>query len=372
MGRQDDHERSRASDDQQLERLLLALPVTALLVSPGGALIEPRAGHGPDEPVIDYVWELPAFSDTRDRASLFSLLGRAQDGESLQIEHDYTATRRTPAGTLAGTTKRRRGLLSLSPIYDEDGLVDLIALTLIDCEDHALPVLGPREPSRIHAAQDRVDSVLALAQAVIETSYVIEHSEDRPPEPAMREALSARLHRCASCSDALCRLDETQISTPDLLEFGMSAQERDRLELTCSNEAVPIRLVPALSLLLSELAANATKHGAWRDADGRVQLTLSRRLSGGPDAMLELVWSETAGRAVQTPTTPGFGLRYARSVLPELYGAQVELSVEPTGYRWQISLPLRAEARRAEEDFARFDGGYDGELGAYDRDAERG
>ena len=365
MARLEDNRRIGAPHEQELAQLLSALPVSALLVSPGGALIDAPAasmllagsseGRGAEdgsegEPIIDYVWELPAFSDMRDRAGLFRLLGRAQDGETVQVERPYTAPGRKP--------ERRRGLLSLTPVLDEDGLVDLIALTLIDCEDHALPVLGPRDPTRIPAAQYRVEGVLDLAQAVIEISYALE----TPDGASRRDALFERLHRCAACTDALCQLDTQQISARDVLKYGLEPDAMDCLDLASSAETVPVALVPALSLLLAELASNAAAHGAWSRAGGRVQLALRRDTSLANAPAIVLDWVESGLQDLEQPAESGFGLQFIQDVLPRLYGADAQLDAQPGGYRCTVRLPLSATHLGAADaqltQFGRFEGGY--------------
>ena len=363
MARLEDNRHAGAPRGQALAQLLAALPVSALLVSPGGALIDGPsvdialsglAGERADDgPVIDYVWELPAFSDMRDRAGLFRLLGRAQDGETVQVERPYTAPGRKP--------ERRRGLLSLTPLLDEDGLVDLIALTLIDCEDHALPVLGPRDPARIQAAQSRVEGVLDLAQAVIETSYALE-AEAPSGRSSRRDALSERLHRCGACADALCQLDTQQVAMRDVLKYGLEPDAMDCVDRASSTDTVPIALVPALSLLLAELAANAAAHGAWSRTGGRVELALRRSSPGTRPPALVLDWAESGLQDLQPPQSSGFGLRFMQDVLPRLYGAEAKLDARPDGYRWTLTLPLGTQSGMAAgtplREFGRFDGGF--------------
>jgi two-component sensor histidine kinase len=87
-------------------------------------------------------------------------------------------------------------------------------------------------------------------------------------------------------------------------------------------------------MALHELATNALKHGAWR-ADGKVAIEVTE--SPGEVA---IVWRETGGPPVKTPTRRGFGSRLLeRGVATEVAGS-VTLDFDRAGLVCTIRAPL--------------------------------
>ncbi|CAN7319143.1 PAS domain-containing protein [Phenylobacterium sp. LjRoot225] len=97
----------------------------------------------------------------------------------------------------------------------------------------------------------------------------------------------------------------------------------------------------SLGMALHELATNAHKHGAWREA-GRVKLTTEVG-----EGHVRIVWSESGGPPVLSPTRRGFGSRLLqRGVAGEL-GAKVALDFAADGLVCTIQAPLSARLRVA-------------------------
>lgn len=111
-------------------------------------------------------------------------------------------------------------------------------------------------------------------------------------------------------------------------------------------DGVPVRLSPAsaldLSLIVHELATNATKYGAFANDVGTV--TLSWRLSlVGEHRRLNLTWLERHGPEVAMPIQTGFGSRLIKRIVQD-EGGTAELTFDRAGLRCTIELPLQ-EAR---------------------------
>ncbi|PHK95566.1 hypothetical protein CR162_06830 [Pseudoroseomonas rhizosphaerae] len=91
----------------------------------------------------------------------------------------------------------------------------------------------------------------------------------------------------------------------------------------------------AMVIAISELASNASRHGALAH-DGRVSLTWRM----APNGMIHLAWHETS-KAWLTEASPqrGFGLRFLeRGLAHDLGpGAQAQLRFEPTGLQYDVS-----------------------------------
>lgn len=95
----------------------------------------------------------------------------------------------------------------------------------------------------------------------------------------------------------------------------------------------------SLSMLLHELATNATKYGALSNESGRVALTWDVQDDAlGPDVVLR--WTERDGPPVEEPRTKGFGSRLIRMGIAGEGG--VEKRYLPTGFEAEFRAPLSA------------------------------
>ena len=93
-----------------------------------------------------------------------------------------------------------------------------------------------------------------------------------------------------------------------------------------------------LSLVLNELATNATKYGAWSMPGGRVDI--SWRFSGeGASRRIILVWQETGGPRVEQINETGFGSSVMRVVMERGLRGTIETDVVDGGLRRTMSIP---------------------------------
>jgi two-component sensor histidine kinase len=104
--------------------------------------------------------------------------------------------------------------------------------------------------------------------------------------------------------------------------------------------------VQPLSMLLHELATNATKYGALSAARGRVELTWL--LDTGGDT-LHLRWREKCGPPIpHPPTRRGFGTRVIDATAAQL-GGMVRRHWHSSGLLCEVQLRLRQVARTGEQ-----------------------
>jgi two-component sensor histidine kinase len=100
-----------------------------------------------------------------------------------------------------------------------------------------------------------------------------------------------------------------------------------------------VRLKPkaagALHMVLHELGANALKHGALHDGEGRVEFEWRTEPSGA----LTLIWKERGGPAVRPPTRRGFGGELITGAVPHELQGDVRWEFEPDGVRCEIRVP---------------------------------
>ncbi len=106
----------------------------------------------------------------------------------------------------------------------------------------------------------------------------------------------------------------------------------------------PVRLAPReavlLGMVLHELVANASKHGALSWSSGALSVVWRETVDTSGRRSLRIEWQEANGPTVAVPEKRGFGARLLeRGITSELKG-HVSLSYDPGGVHCSISVPL--------------------------------
>jgi two-component sensor histidine kinase len=108
-------------------------------------------------------------------------------------------------------------------------------------------------------------------------------------------------------------------------------------------EGPSVRLSPrmalALAMALQELATNAMKYGALSSMMGEVHITWSVTCTGDA-TRLRLLWKETGGPPVMSPTRKGFGSRLIERSLAHDLNGSVKIEYELTGVVCTVDAPL--------------------------------
>ena len=108
-------------------------------------------------------------------------------------------------------------------------------------------------------------------------------------------------------------------------------------ESRVSIEGPPVLLEPnsaqAIAMTLHELATNAAKYGALSAAEGQIEVKWSHTADG----RLTVLWTETGGPPVNTPTHRGFGGRVIKGRIEQLKG-QMRFDWRPEGLVCEITL----------------------------------
>ena len=210
--------------------------------------------------------------------------------------------------------------IGLNPV-EREGRKGTLA-TIVDVTERRLA--EKKQEVLLHEVQHRARNVLQVLQVVAQRIFISE----RP----VRESLE----RFIGVVNALAR-------TQDLLgsDYGANLGQIVEAELAAfpaqSNiSGRPLMLsrhaAQEISLIVHELAINATKHGALSVAGGRVEVGWSEEGN-----TVVFVWKESGGPQIATPARRGFGRVVLEDLAKDL--GQVSLSYEG-GFRYELKAPL--------------------------------
>ncbi|MCW8085352.1 PAS domain-containing protein [Sabulicella glaciei] len=123
-----------------------------------------------------------------------------------------------------------------------------------------------------------------------------------------------------------------------------------RAELSGAKLLVAAEAAQGFSLILHELATNATKYGALSHRGGLVQVQWQVD-EGEGEGMLRLRWTESGGPAVAaSPAHRGFGSRVIEAMAEGQLEGRVERRWDPGGLECVVTVPLSRVLATAGED----------------------
>jgi two-component sensor histidine kinase len=107
--------------------------------------------------------------------------------------------------------------------------------------------------------------------------------------------------------------------------------------------------VQTFSLVLHELATNASKFGALTKPEGKIGVDWQLDARKVKSPRFRMSWRETGGPAVLPPQQTGFGHEVIVELPKHELAAEVTLEYLPGGLCWSIDMPAgRAVSRRGE------------------------
>jgi PAS domain S-box-containing protein len=107
-----------------------------------------------------------------------------------------------------------------------------------------------------------------------------------------------------------------------------------------------------VALALHELVTNSAKYGALSTLVGRLSVNWEEHAG-----LLEIVWVETGGPAVEKPVSRGFGTRSVIASIESQLGGQAEFDWRPEGLVCRLTVPLPQRQFAAEPVSAADDSG---------------
>lgn len=195
-----------------------------------------------------------------------------------------------------------------------------------DVRDHL-----EREAELRRELNHRVKNILASVSSIFAMTHRGAVSLDH-----LAEDFVGRLTALANVHSAVFQTGGDTVDLANVVDLTFKpyrAEDQDRIET--AGPAVILRQEAAttLALCFHELATNALKYGALSRHGGRVQLDWNI----SPDSVLTIRWTESGGPPVREPSRTGYGTRYLRSALRNLFGSPPTILYRPEGLQFTIS-----------------------------------
>jgi two-component sensor histidine kinase/CheY-like chemotaxis protein len=181
-----------------------------------------------------------------------------------------------------------------------------------------------------HRIKNTLATVSAIASQSLRTAPSLAHGQ---------QAIEGRLLALGRAHDLLLQVSWANAGLEHIIRGATEAydsQSEGRFTITGPDIKMTSGAVIALAMTLNELCTNTTKFGALSVPTGRVAISWTIDEATG---RLRLVWRETDGPTVQAPTRRSFGTKMMGSLGQQLSG-QVKLSYEPSGFVYELDVPL--------------------------------
>jgi len=176
----------------------------------------------------------------------------------------------------------------------------------------------------IDEVNHRVKNTLATVQSL--SMQTFRSSTDQPA----REKFDARLASLGRAHDVLSAKKWEGADIRDVINATLepfASANPDRMSGEGPRVSMSPRAVVMLSMVLHELATNATKYGALSGPNGHITVDWVMK----PGRMVELQWRESGGPPVQKPAQAGFGTTLIEKGFPAQVGGSATLHYEPGG-----------------------------------------
>ncbi|MEO0966043.1 MAG: PAS domain-containing protein [Planctomycetota bacterium] len=221
---------------------------------------------------------------------------------------------------------------------DDDGRVIRVTGTVQDITEQVEREQDLQRLTRElnHRVKNNISSIIAL----------IRQSADHADNV---DALSGRLVdrlKAMAIAHEMALTNRREASSLDLIVSAMTRVYGDAdaaFDIDGPDIGISADAATPLALTLHELANNAAKHGALTQPGGRVRVQWSRR----PDGAVDIAWTESLPRPIDTRIEEGDGLGLARGFIEHQLSGRLDYDLDPVGLRLRIGLPASALDRPA-------------------------
>lgn len=263
-----------------------------------------------------------------DREATFHAWAEAQAHGQLEVEHRI---RRASDGTWRMHQTRAALLRKAAlPGGQKERALEWVGASA-DVEDW-LRVQGEQRALLLEL-KHRTRNLLAVVEVIARRSL--------PPVPE-RDDFGARLAAMGRVQGLLARSGAWTVPLHDLVAVELRATgdgKGEKAEVAGPRVELPGEVVQPLAIVLQELAANAAKHGAIAQDEGRLEVSWRLEHVEGTTCLI-IEWRE---RGVDMPAGPlvrRFGTKIIERTVPYQLRGEARLERGSDGVRWQLALPL--------------------------------
>ena len=214
-----------------------------------------------------------------------------------------------------------------SPLAEANTVIEALSAASVELkrrQEHAAFLMG----ELAHRAKNQLAVVKGMALQTARQSATVDQ---------LVEQLSQRIQGLAESQDLMVRQNWQGAWLSDLVKAHLDlfgAAPRAQIE------GPPLFLnanaVQNIGFALHELATNASKYGAIKSPQGRVQVTWR---GSDDDGRIHMDWVERGGPLVQTPTRRGFGSLVMTDLVAAAVRGTATLDFSPEGLRWHLEFP---------------------------------
>jgi len=182
----------------------------------------------------------------------------------------------------------------------------------------------------------RIKNTLATVSAIAAQSFRAAINLEQG-----QKAMDGRLLALGRAHDLLIQVSWSNASLTHTLSGAtdpFDSQGGRRFHFNGPDLRITSGAVIALAMTFNELCTNTTKFGALSSSSGHVEIAWT---VDEIEQRLRLKWSESGGPVVAPPTRRSYGTRMIESLGQQLNG-QVRLAYEPSGFVYQLDVPLRS------------------------------
>lgn len=181
-----------------------------------------------------------------------------------------------------------------------------------------------------HRSKNLLAVIQAIARQTARQTATVDEFLDR---------FGARLHGIGMSHDLLVADDWHGASLRMLVEQQLEQHmDGPGKQVTIEGEDVVLKpeAVHNLGMALHELTANAEKYGSLSKPEGAVHVGWQ---VCEDEKALKLVWAESGGPDVETPSSSGFGRAMIENIVGQALAGKVALSFPVEGVRCEIVIP---------------------------------
>lgn len=203
------------------------------------------------------------------------------------------------------------------------------AIGQLELEKRKLEAAAEREKILIEELRHRTGNLFAVIQGLAVRTL---DGESDPQEA--RQAFLGRLMALSQADKRLLDSSSRGAALDYLIRAGLEPFA-GRFTLEGEDVVLDSRTAQNFSLVLHELATNASKYGALSTPTGMVGLSWTRGGNNG-EAKLKFIWKETGGPNVQRPRRHGLGTKLVKSILD-----RARLEYPPDGIIYEAEMPCK-------------------------------